>query len=437
LASRCSVWPGGISVLSNVRETAERAVGGHATKLVRLKVNARNYERPAMYPVPDNEVERVAAVETYHVADTPPELQYDDITELAAQICQCPIGLINIIADKHEWLKSKYGLPPDLACVPRGTACSIAICQSDLLTVPDLTQDERFANQWYVKGEPHFRFYSGMPLINPEGYALGTVCVFGFEPRQLTFDQSESLRRLSRQTMAQLELRRKIIELSGARRALESEKARSDELLLNILPAKIADELKTRNEVEPRHYDSVTIMFTDFKGFTRFAEAAEPRTLVNDLDQYFSAFDEIIERHNLEKLKTIGDAYMCAGGLPEENRTHPVDACRAALEIQEFMARANRQREKMRLPRWELRIGLHTGSVMAGVVGRKKFTYDIWGDAVNVAARMESNGAAGRIALSESTYHRVKDQFECEHHGQIEAKNKGLLDMYFLNRIKS
>ena len=390
-----------------------------------------------MYPVPDNEVERVAAVETYHVTDTPPELQYDDITELAAQICQCPIGLINIIADKHEWLKSKYGLPPDLACVPRGTACSIAICQSDLLTVPDLTQDERFANQWYVKGEPHFRFYSGMPLINPEGYALGTVCVFGFEPRQLTFDQSESLRRLSRQTMAQLELRRKIIELSGARRALESEKARSDELLLNILPAKIADELKTRNEVEPRHYDSVTIMFTDFKGFTRFAEAAEPRTLVNDLDQYFSAFDEIIERHNLEKLKTIGDAYMCAGGLPEENRTHPVDACRAALEIQEFMARANRQREKMRLPRWELRIGLHTGSVMAGVVGRKKFTYDIWGDAVNVAARMESNGAAGRIALSESTYHRVKDQFECEHHGQIEAKNKGLLDMYFLNRIKS
>ena len=390
-----------------------------------------------MYPVPDNEVERVAAVETYHVTDTPPELQYDDITELAAQICQCPIGLINIIADKHEWLKSKYGLSPDLACVPRGTACSIAICQSDLLTVPDLTQDERFANQWYVKGEPHFRFYSGMPLINPEGYALGTVCVFGFEPRQLTFEQSESLRRLSRQTMAQLELRRKLIELSGARRALESEKARSDELLLNILPVKIADELKARNEVEPRHYDSVTIMFADFKGFTRFAEAAEPRTLVNDLDQYFSAFDEIIERHNLEKLKTIGDAYMCAGGLPEENRTHPVDACRAALEIQEFMARANKQREKMRLPQWELRIGLHTGSVMAGVVGRKKFTYDIWGDAVNVAARMESNGVAGRIALSESTYHRVKDQFECEHHGHIEAKNKGLLDMYFLHRIKS
>ena len=155
-----------------------------------------------MYPVPDNEVERVAAVETYHVTDTLPELSYDDIAELAAQICQCPVGLINIIADTREWLKAKYGLPPDLTYLPRGTACSTAICQSDLLTVPDLAKDERFADQAAVKGEPHFRFYCGMPLINTEGYALGTVCVFDFEPRKLTFEQSESLRRLSRQTMA-------------------------------------------------------------------------------------------------------------------------------------------------------------------------------------------------------------------------------------------
>jgi len=389
-----------------------------------------------MYPLPGNEIERLAAVETYQVTDTPPEVSYDDISELAAQICQCPVGLINIIADTREWLKAKYGLPPNLSYLPRGTACSTAICQSDLLTVADLAQDERFADHASVRDAPHFRFYCGMPLINPEGYALGTVCVFDFEPRELTFEQSESLRRLSHQTMAHLELRRKLIELSGARKALESEKMRSDDLLLNILPAKIADELKTRDEVEPRHYNSATIMFTDFKGFTRLAEVSEPRTLVNDLNQYFSAFDEIIERNNLEKLKTIGDAYMCAGGLPEENSTHPVDACRAALEIQELMARVNSQREKMRLPRWDLRIGLHTGPVMAGVVGKKKFTYDIWGDAVNVAARMESNGEAGRIALSESTYHRVKDQFECEHRSPIDAKNKGVLDTYFLNGLK-
>lgn len=390
-----------------------------------------------MYPVPDNEVERVATVGTYHVTDTPPELSYDDVAELAAQICQCPVGLINIIADTREWLKAKYGLPPNLSYLPRGTACSTAICQSDLLTVPNLSEDERFFDLAAVKGAPHFRFYCGMPLINPEGYALGTVCVFDFEPRNLTFEQSESLRRLSRQTMAQLELRRKLIELNDIRQALDSEKARSDELLLNILPEKIAGELRARNEVEPRYYDSVTIMFTDFKGFTRLAEASEPRTLINDLDQHFSAFDEIIGRHNLEKIKTIGDAYMCAGGLPDENRSHPLDACRAALEIQEYMIGVNRQRARMRMQPWEVRIGLHTGPVMAGVVGRKKFTYDIWGDAVNVAARMESSGEAGRITISESTYHRVKDQFECEHRGSIEAKNKGLLDMYFLDRVKA
>lgn len=388
------------------------------------------------YPIPDNEPERIAVVDTYHVTDTPPEVGYDDIAELAAEICHCPVGLINIIADTQEWLKAKYGLPPNLSYLPRGTACSTAICQSDLLTVPDLAEDERFAEHAAVKGEPHFRFYCGMPLINQEGYALGTVCVFDFEPRELSFEQSEALRRLSRQTMAQLELRRKLIDLKNTRQALETEKVRSEALLLNILPAVVADELKVRNEVEPRHYHSVTIMFADFKGFTRIAEASEPRTLVNDLNQFFSAFDDIIERHNLEKLKTIGDAYMCAGGLPEENRSHAIDACRAALEIQDFMARTNRQREKMRLPPWGLRIGLHTGPVMAGVVGRKKFTYDIWGDAVNVASRNESNGTPSQVALSESTYHKVKNVFDCEHVGLVVSKNHSALHTYLLVGMK-
>ena len=385
------------------------------------------------YPIPENEAGRIAAVESYRITDTPPEVSYDDIAELAAGICRCPVGMVNIIADSHEWLKAKYGLPPNLSYVPRGTACSAAICQSDLLTVTDLSKDERFADHAVVKGDPHFRFYSGMPLINSEGYALGTVCVFDFEPRAPNHEHSEALRRLSRQTMAHLELRRKLIELSGARQALGEAEARSNALLLSILPAKIADELKRGNEVEPRYYDSSTIMFTDFKGFTQLAEASEPRALVNDLNQYFSAFDEIVERNNLEKIKTIGDAYMCAGGLPERNSTHPVDACRAAVEIRDYMDRVNRQRERMRLPPWEIRIGLHTGPVMAGVVGKKKFSYDIWGDAVNIAARIESSGEAGRIAVSESTCHRLPGEFRCSARGPIECKNKGMLDTYFLD----
>ncbi len=282
-----------------------------------------------------------------------------------------------------------------------------------------------------------------MPLINPQGYALGSFCVLDFQPREPTFEQTEAIRRLSQQVITLLELRRSLIELHDshaqldiARREIAAEKAKSDELLLNILPAPIAEELKQSNRVEPRYYKLATIMFTDFKGFTRFAESMEPRALIQDLDQHFSAFDEIIGRHNLEKLKTIGDAYMCVGGLPEVNRRHPVDVCLAALEIGDYMEKTNRQREKLRLAPWELRIGIHTGPVIAGVVGTRKFTYDIWGDSVNIAALMESNGLAGRINMSEGTYHRVRHLFDAEHRGSIEAKNKGQLEMYFLNRIK-
>jgi class 3 adenylate cyclase len=245
------------------------------------------------------------------------------------------------------------------------------------------------------------------------------------------------MRRLSRQVVAQLELRRNLLELTAAREALAAAKKKAEDLLTNILPAAVADELEREKRVEPRYHASATIMFTDFKGFTRFAESLEPRRLVEDLHQYFSAFDEIVARHRLEKLKTIGDAYMCAGGLPDPNHTHPVDACLAALEIQGYMARMNTLRDKMRLPRWELRVGIHTGSVMAGVVGKRKFTYDIWGDAVNVAALMEANGTPGHINLSESTYHRVKTLFDTEDRGAIQAKNKGSLPMFYLTRIKA
>jgi class 3 adenylate cyclase len=388
------------------------------------------------FPVPENERERVKAVDSYHIVGTPPEPAFDDIAELAAQFLDCPVGIINLISDTREWLKAKYGVTPELTEMPRGTTCSTTLCLSDLLVVPDLSEDDRFRELSYVAGEPYCRFYVGMPLINPEGYALGTLCVVDFKPRQIAFAQAEAMRRLSCQVVAQLELRRNLLELHARREALAAEKRKAQDLLLNILPAEIAAELEREKRVEPRYYASATIMFTDFAGFTRFAESLEPRSLVEDLNQYFSAFDEIVDRHGLEKIKTIGDAYMCAGGLPGPNRTHPVDACLAALEIQGYMARMNRLRDKMRLPRWGLRIGIHTGSVMAGVVGKRKFTYDIWGDAVNVAALMEANGVPGQINLSGSTYHRVKNFFDTEDRGNIEAKNKGSLPMFFLARIK-
>ena len=390
------------------------------------------------FPVPDNEPGRLEALESYQLVGTPTELVFDELAEVAAQVCGCPMGYVTLMADTHDWIKGQHGFAPEeIEPWPRNLhCCATTICQSDLLVVPDLREDSRFREFPYVATEPRWRFYAGMPLINPDGYALGTICVLDFERRDLTLEQAEFMRFLARQVVAQLELRRKVLQLEVSQRELAAEQERSDILLGNILPAGVARELKRDRHVQPRYYDSVTIMFADFKDFTRQAERMEPRRLVDDLDFYFSAFDEIVARHRLEKLKTIGDAYMCVGGLPEENRTHATDGCAAGLEIQAFMARTNRQRDKMRLPPWEVRIGIHTGGVMAGVVGRRKFAYDIWGDAVNVAARMETCGAPGRVNVSESTYHRVKDVFATEARGRVEVKNKGTLDMYFVNQTR-
>ena len=388
------------------------------------------------FPVPENEAERLRALDDYQIVGSDPEQAFDDLAELAAQICQCPVGQVNIVTEKHRWTKACYGLPLSLAEAPRGSSsCQWTVCQSDVVVVPDLTQDARFSDLPYVAGPPYARFYAGAPLINPQGYALGTICVADFEPRQLRAEQVEALRRLARQAVGQLELRRQVIALREAEQALTEQKGRADELLLSILPARIADELLLHQKVEPRYHQSVTVLFADFKDFTTFAENMEPRAVIDDLNQYFCAFDEIAAGHGLETLKTIGDAYMAVGGLAGGN-THAVDACLTGLGIQDFVVRANTARQKMRMPPWELRIGIHTGGVMAGVVGRRKFTYDIWGDAVNLAARMESSGEAGRVNVSEATWQRVQRLFEAEPRGSIEAKHKGRLTMFFLTHIK-
>ncbi len=216
----------------------------------------------------------------------------------------------------------------------------------------------------------------------------------------------------------------------------ENEKNRSEKLLLNILPVEVADELKDRGFVQPVLYENVSILFTDFEGFTKIAENMSPEELIKTLDTSFTRFDKVIEKYNLEKLKTIGDSYMCAGGLPIENKTHPVDACLAGLELKMLMSQVKELQVSMGLPFWELRIGIHCGSVIAGVIGEKKFAYDIWGDAVNTASRLESSGATGEINISQSVFKQVKNFFICEYRGKIPAKNKGDVDMYFLKRIK-
>jgi class 3 adenylate cyclase len=173
-------------------------------------------------------------------------------------------------------------------------------------------------------------------------------------------------------------------------------------------------------------------MFTDFKNFTQASELLSPEELVKEINHCYSEFDRIVTKYGIEKIKTIGDAYMCAGGLPVANSTHPFDVIRAGLEFQEFIAANKAERSAKGQPFFELRLGIHTGPVVAGIVGTKKFAYDIWGDTVNTASRMESSGAVGKVNISGTTYELVKDKFNCIHRGKVAAKNKGDIDMYFV-----
>jgi adenylate cyclase len=216
---------------------------------------------------------------------------------------------------------------------------------------------------------------------------------------------------------------------------IETEKDRSENLLRNILPDETALELKEHGKVKAKKFESVTVMFTDFKGFTRYSESLSPEELVQAVDYFFSKFDAVMDKYGLEKIKTIGDAYMCAGGLPFPTEDHHLKMVQAGFEIAQIMedAKKNTAGGIMNI---DIRIGINTGPVVSGVVGTRKFAYDIWGDAVNVASRMESMSEPGKINVSESTYLLIKDTYDCEHRGQINVKNKGMMDMYFVHGLK-
>jgi class 3 adenylate cyclase len=229
-----------------------------------------------------------------------------------------------------------------------------------------------------------------------------------------------------------LNIKRNNVILEEKNRIILEERQRSENLLLNILPSSIAEELKTLGHANTRRYDSVSVLFADFKNFTTIAEKLTPEELVSELDLCFRGFDKIIGKYGLEKIKTIGDAYMCAGGLPDPYQSNPSKVIQAAFEMQNFLEVLKEQRMREGRLYFEARIGIHTGPIIAGVVGETKFAYDIWGDTVNVAARMESSSDAGRVNISSSTYQLVKDQFKCEYRGKISVKNKGEVEMYWV-----
>lgn len=211
---------------------------------------------------------------------------------------------------------------------------------------------------------------------------------------------------------------------------------KSDNLLANVLPKDTADELKSKGKVSKKKYKMATVLFSDIQGFTKIAEEMNPEKLIDELDTFFFHFDSVVEKYNIEKIKTIGDAYMCAGGIPDKNRTNPVEVVLAAIEMQEYMKKLKKAAEIRNHNFWDIRIGIHTGPVIAGVVGQKKLSYDIWGDTVNTASRMESSGEPGKVNISGTTYEMVKEFFICEYRGRMPVKYKGEIEMYFVNGVR-
>ena len=259
---------------------------------------------------------------------------------------------------------------------------------------------------------------------------LSTLRIFTkWQERKLTEENEKLEKTVAERTE---EVVKEKNEADKHREEADKQRQRSDELLLNILPKEVAEELKLRGSFEPKYFDHVTIMFTDFKNFTQITSKMTPKELVEEIHTCFKAFDIIIEKYGMEKIKTIGDSYMCAGGLPVGNTTHAIDVVGASLEIRQFILNRVAEQTAAGKQPFEMRIGINTGPVVAGVVGSKKFAYDIWGDTVNTASRIEANGEVGKVNISAATYEWIKDTFKCVHRGKIQVKGKEDIDMYFV-----
>ncbi|MFT6727514.1 MAG: class 3 adenylate cyclase/ligand-binding sensor domain-containing protein [Flavobacteriales bacterium] len=283
-------------------------------------------------------------------------------------------------------------------------------------------------NSYGILSEPDtFNFQIMLPFWKTKGFIIGLIILVAFVV------VSAFRLRLKRLEKENIHLENTVLKRTEE---LRYEKKKSDDLLLNILPASTADELKEKGAAEARNYDEATVLFSDFKGFTQLTEEIEAKRLVESLHQFFESFDQASAKYEIEKIKTIGDSYMCASGIPTPMADHAKNMVLFGLEMLEITEKINQTRQREGLAAWPIRIGIHSGPLIAGVVGQKKFAYDIWGDTVNTASRMESSGAAGKLNISKACYEMVKNDFIFEARGQVAAKNKGMLDMYFVSGIK-
>jgi len=387
---------------------------------------------------PSNELQRLDALRRLGILDTPPEERFDRIVRLATQLFRVPFSYISLVDDETQWIKSQEGAC-ELATSREKSFCGHTILTNKAMIVPDAKQDPRFAHNPLVVGEPYIRFYAGRPLETERKCCVGSLCIMDREPRRLTetelelFDQLGDLVEHELRLVNTVQLQDRLLE---SQRELVVEKRKSDELLRNILPDHIADELRQHGSVKASLHLKVCVLFCDFTNFTRTAEKLSPEEVVRELNECFTAFDEITERFHVEKLKTMGDGYLCVSGLVERQGSPAERILEAGFAMRNFIE--HRREEKLRegYDYWALRIGIHTGPVVAGVVGRRKFAFDIWGDTVNTASRLESSGAAGRVNVSEEFLELLKDKVEFTPRGLQPLKGKEDRTMFFIDAFK-
>ena len=368
---------------------------------------------------PENEGERLAEVKRLGIMelDLSGERRYNSMTQVATYLTGCTQSAINILGSSVQQCKANFGFNMLESTMLKEVPREISVCQFSLdnpgkpLIIENILEDERTKNMKNMPFDLGFRFYAGAPLISSRGFSLGVLCVFDPTPKNLAHQQVEGLRLLSDQVVHMLE---------------------NESISLGTTVPEEETEEET-SQLQGQYYSVSSILFADFVGFTNMVENCEPGELLDTLNTFFSGFDRIMSKHNVRKVKTVGDCYMCVCGiLPSQQGSHAHDVCSAAVDMLKFVEGINMQHEALGKPRWELRIGIHSGPVIAGTAGN---TFDIWGDAVNIAARLESSGESGKIHISEKTKDYLEGAGSFTPRGKVELKNKGTWSTFFLDEL--
>ncbi len=347
--------------------------------------------------------------------DVSNDRQLNNVTELACYLTERPQCTINLLTDKSQLSKNNHGFSIPEQILVKEIPRDISICQyvleqpRDQLVIENVRENQKTQNFHKIALAPDIQFYAGTPIITSKGFTIGTLCVMDSKPGSLAHSQREGLRLLSDQVS-------NILEFSTLKPPMGS-------------PETTGQEPGAR---EASFYSSVSILFTDFVGFTTISEEVDPGELIESLDEFFSTFDQIVAKHDLRKVKTIGDSYMAVGGIPDGRQGHPKNACLAALDIVRAVSGLNIKREILGQLPWDIRVGVHTGPVIAGFSANG---FDVWGDAVNLASRLESASEAGKVQISDTTRQFLGDAAVVRDRGQIDLKNKGKIQTYFLDKV--